>query len=99
MLHRESETLYESMMAEFGAFVRTLDTSLERARATLVSARAVGKTLAAFNKTRQLADERIAAMQDLPDELARKRLEKARHEAEESAERCEEELRKTADQT
>jgi hypothetical protein len=76
--------LIDSMMAEAGPFVRALDTPYEKARAAITTARTVGKALAAFNKIRQLADERIAAMRDVPDELAQKRLEKARHGADEA---------------
>lgn len=95
MLHRESGMLIESMMAQSGPVIRALGSSYEKAWAGLTLARTAGKTLASFNKTRQLADQRIAAMRDVPDELAQKRLEKARREAEESAHRFEE-LRRVA---
>ncbi len=90
MLHRESGMLIDSMMAQSGPVIRSLGSTYERAFAGVKFARAIGKTVAAFNKTRQLADQRIAAMRDVPDELAQKRLEKARRGAEESAHRFEE---------
>ena len=96
MLHRESKMLAELVMAESRNVILALDTPMEKAWAGLTLARTAGRTLAAFNKTRQLADQRIAAMRDRPDELAQKRLEKSRHEADESAHRLEEELRRAA---
>jgi len=95
MLHRESKMLAELVIVESRNVFGALDTPAEKAWAALTLARTAGKTLVAFKETRQLADQRIAAMRDLPDELAQKRLEKSRHEAEESAHRLEE-LRRVA---
>ena len=98
MLHRESKMLMELFYGHSWAIIGALAGSAEQTRwAVLMLVRSAGMHLARFNKMRQLADERIAGMRGVPDELPQKRLEKARHEAEESA-HCLEELQKTAGQ-
>ena len=90
MLHREANLLTSLVLQESRALFRSLKSPEEMALVALKLARRVAKYVAAFNEIRRQADERVAAMRGKPDELAQKKFQKARREAEESERRFKE---------
>jgi transcriptional regulator with XRE-family HTH domain len=97
MLHREANLLTSLVLQESRSLFRSLESLEEKVLVALKLARRVAKYVAAINEIRRQADERIAAMRGKPDDLAQKRLQKARREADESERSYDEEFRKTVD--
>ena len=85
-LHLESSLLARMGFDEVKAHMKDIHrmSSEEKGAFVVSGLKHIARRVEALESLRRRADERVAAMQDQPDELEQERLEKARQEAEEA---------------